>query len=48
MFSEKNKEYFITRYSLVPDSQIDLDTLSGVTKNKNFIIGLTISVNGNV
>lgn len=36
MFSEKNKEYFITRYSLVPDSQIDLDTLSGVTKEQKF------------
>lgn len=36
MLLEKTKEYFITRYSLVPDSQIDLASLAGVTKEQKF------------
>lgn len=34
---EKEKEYFITRYSLIPDVQIDLESYSGTTKEAKFI-----------
>ncbi len=33
---EKQKDYFITRYSLIPDIQIDLDTINGITKEDKF------------
>lgn len=34
---EKKSEYFIARYSLIPDSQIDLETVSGITKEEKFL-----------
>lgn len=37
MNTEKSKEYFITRYSLIPDKQIDFDTLNGITKEEKFM-----------
>lgn len=37
MHTEKSKEYFITRYSLIPDTQIDFDTFNGVTKEEKFV-----------
>lgn len=36
MNEEKQKEYFITRYSLIPDAQIDIATLTGTTKEEKF------------
>lgn len=30
-------EYFVTRYSLIPDAQIDIETASGVTKEEKFM-----------
>ena len=36
MNEEKQKEYFITRYSLIPDAQIDIATLTGITKEEKF------------
>ena len=40
MNTEQRKEYFITRYSLIPDNQIDLDTILGKTKEDKFMDGL--------
>lgn len=37
MNSEKQRDYFITRYSLIPDAQIDLDTTVGITKEDKFL-----------
>lgn len=37
MNTEKQKDYFITRYSLIPDVQIDLDTAMGTTKEEKFL-----------
>ncbi len=37
MNTEQRKEYFITRYSLIPDNQIDLDTILGKTKEDKFM-----------
>lgn len=37
MNEEKQKEYFITRYSLIPDTQIDIDTMVGITKEDKFM-----------
>lgn len=30
-------EYFVTRYSLIPDAQIDIETASGITKEEKFL-----------
>ena len=37
MKEEKLSEYFITRYSLIPDNQVDLDTFVGITKEQKFL-----------
>lgn len=37
MSNEKQKEYFITRYFLIPDNQIDIDTMFGITKEDKFM-----------
>lgn len=34
---EKQKDYFITRYSLIPDKQIDIDTAIGISKESKFM-----------
>ncbi len=34
---EKKSEYFIARYSLIPDSQMDLETVIGITKEEKFL-----------
>lgn len=36
MMEEKQKDYFITRYSLIPDTQIDIDTAIGISKEMKF------------
>ena len=38
---EKQKDYFATRYSLIPDSQLDFDSVQGVTKEDKFMNWLT-------
>lgn len=38
---EKQKDYFATRYSLIPDSQLDFDSVKGVTKEDKFMNWLT-------
>lgn len=38
---EKQKDYFATRYSLIPDSQLDFDSIQGVTKEDKFMNWLT-------
>ena len=37
MMEEKQKDYFITRYSLIPDKQIDIDTAIGISKESKFM-----------
>jgi hypothetical protein len=37
MMLEKTKDYFVTRYSLIPDIQLDLDSFCGITKEKKFL-----------
>ncbi len=37
MNTEKQKVYFIARYSLIPDTQIDFDTVTGITKEDKFL-----------
>lgn len=37
MMLEKTKDYFVTRYSLIPDIQLDLDSFCGTTKEKKFL-----------
>lgn len=37
MNEEKKKEYFITRYSLIPDAQIDLESFTGISKEEKFL-----------
>lgn len=36
MSEEKLKDYFIVRYSLIPDTQIDIDTAIGISKESKF------------
>lgn len=31
----KKKDYFATRYSLIPDLQLDFASIQGITKEKN-------------
>lgn len=33
---DRQLEYFIARYSLIPDTQIDMDTILGKTKEIKF------------
>lgn len=37
MSTEKRIDYFIARYSLIPDMQIDLETAAGITKEDKFM-----------
>lgn len=37
MSEEKLKDYFIVRYSLIPDTQIDIDTAIGISKESKFL-----------
>ena len=33
----KKKDYFATRYSLIPDLQLDFASIQGITKEKKFM-----------
>lgn len=37
MSDEKQKDYFITRYSLIPDKQLDIETAIGISKEMKFM-----------
>lgn len=41
MKEERQKDYFITRYSLIPDRQLDIDTAMGVSKEMKFMDWIT-------
>ena len=38
---EKQKDYFATRYSLIPDSQLDFESIKGISKETKFMNWLT-------
>ena len=41
MMLEKQKDYFATRYSLIPDSQLDFESIKGISKETKFMNWLT-------